>query len=69
MRVTGIAKQAHHPPDCSCEDCGPAFMLVLSQYEAERLLDHLRRTADQASGDYHGQMIFKLCAVLEVPWS
>jgi hypothetical protein len=63
--VTGFARQMMHNSECVCEDCGPAFVMALSKYEAERLLDHLKRTWKDASGDYHGQVIFKLEALLK----
>src|SRR5205085_1271418 len=52
-----------HREACICESCGPAVLLLLSDYEARRLLTALVKTSADGfvdDGDWHGQIRFKL---------
>lgn len=66
VRAIGWHKQQLHRSDCTCEMCGPLYLLGLSQYEADRLLDALEQTAGNPegvridNGDWHGQIRYKL---------
>jgi hypothetical protein len=64
VKVVGVWKQQWHPNNCTCEACGPAYVLFLSEYEAKRLLEALETKNGADTGDWHGQLRHKLEALL-----
>jgi hypothetical protein len=59
-KFIGLVKQQAHPNDCLCEMCGPVVILLLSKYEARRLLAALEDRDGRDTGDWHAQIRMKL---------
>ena len=73
VRVMGILRggsgsAVSHRSDCQCEACGPLLLLALSEYEAKRLQEALETRNGKDTGDWHGQLRWKLAEALG-PWN
>jgi hypothetical protein len=63
LETAGFYTNNEHVSGCNCEECGPGYLLLLSQYEAQKLLQALTGYHLKDTGDWYQQIRYKLLSM------